>query len=116
MGSGASTLYSGQLPQRPSEDAHSKMTVLTDESKAEFNVSALTIVMRILNLGERDEKETKQTQHLQAEPAVAKSTHMRASVLLMTKLIADTVPAFKSYTLEDPSKDELEVAAAVEWN
>lgn len=44
-------------------------------------------------------------------PQGGKSTQMRASVLLMTKLIADMVPHFKSYTMDDPNKDELETAA-----
>jgi hypothetical protein len=39
-----------------------------------------------------------------------RSAPLRASVMLMAKLVTETVPAFVSYTMDDPSMDDLVAA------
>mmetsp|Transcript_33441 Transcript_33441/g.66366 ORF Transcript_33441/g.66366 Transcript_33441/m.66366 type:complete len:320 (+) Transcript_33441:140-1099(+) len=68
---------------------------------------------------ERERLEREQQQQQQYDCDVVMSTEselfrepveVRASVRLMSKLIRDAVPKFKSYTIEDPTKSDLDAA------
>lgn len=113
MGSGASTAAAHGGSPRNKGQENSKITVQSDPPN-DGRSSAYSLVLRIL-LGDQNTPDgghrPDATDDADVAQAGGKSTQMRASVLLMTKLIADMVPHFKSYTVEDPNKDELETAA-----
>jgi hypothetical protein len=110
MGSGASMASPQTGAPGNKAPENSKATVQTDGTN-DFRSTAYATVLRILS-GQQSSAENADGENVNADPdSPAKSTQMRASVLLLTKLIADMVPCFKSYTIEDPNKDELEKAA-----
>lgn len=111
MGSGASTAVVGDERSK-SPTSKSFRSIRTEGSHSidgGVKSSSLTLIHRIL-MGE-------QRNDVEEIPAIAEPekksggpTETRASIVLMSKIIRDAVPKFKSYTIEDPTKSDLDTA------